>query len=158
MSGEFLFINATRLRLDLENFASFSHLLSLFRAAGIGAVHIDETVVQKDWLIFLSVVQTGGSDDPAERLAQVQERLTSVGVAAITVGPPTEEGDGQREKVKERSKRMYSQCVSATKELMAGTRLGSAPNIKKVKRVVQSIVDQILSEETSLIGLTTIRD
>src|SRR5580765_3659841 len=29
MSGEFIFINSTRLRLDLDNFASFSHLLSL---------------------------------------------------------------------------------------------------------------------------------
>src|SRR5581483_9513783 len=29
MSGEFIFVNQTRLRLDLDNFASFSHLLSL---------------------------------------------------------------------------------------------------------------------------------
>ena len=33
-----------------------------------------------------------------------------------------------------------------------------AMNIKKIKRVVQTIVDQILNEETSLVGLTTIRD
>jgi HD-GYP domain-containing protein (c-di-GMP phosphodiesterase class II) len=37
-------------------------------------------------------------------------------------------------------------------------RLGHSPNIKKVKRVVQTIVDQILNDETSLIGLTTILD
>jgi HD-GYP domain-containing protein (c-di-GMP phosphodiesterase class II) len=36
--------------------------------------------------------------------------------------------------------------------------MGKTPNIKKIKRVVQGIVDQILNEETSLIGLTTIRD
>ena len=36
--------------------------------------------------------------------------------------------------------------------------MGRSPNIKKIKRVVQGIVDQILNEETSLIGLTTIRD
>jgi HD-GYP domain-containing protein (c-di-GMP phosphodiesterase class II) len=36
--------------------------------------------------------------------------------------------------------------------------MGKSPNIKKIKRVVQSIVDQILNEEASLIGLTTIRD
>ena len=39
MSGEFIFVNETRLRLDLDNFASFSHLLSLFRGAGIGTRH-----------------------------------------------------------------------------------------------------------------------
>jgi HD-GYP domain-containing protein (c-di-GMP phosphodiesterase class II) len=37
-------------------------------------------------------------------------------------------------------------------------RMGKSPNIKKIKRVVQGIVDQILNEETSLIGLTTLRD
>ena len=41
---------------------------------------------------------------------------------------------------------------------MSSVRMGGSPNIKKMKRVVQGIVDQILNEETSLIGLTTIRD
>src|SRR5436853_3370834 len=41
---------------------------------------------------------------------------------------------------------------------MTAVRFGKSPNIKKIKRVVQGIVDQILNEETSLIGLTTIRD
>ena len=41
---------------------------------------------------------------------------------------------------------------------MTSVRMGGSPNIKKIKRVVQGIVDQILNEETSLIGLTTIRD
>src|SRR5438477_4004202 len=41
---------------------------------------------------------------------------------------------------------------------MASVRMGGSPNMKKLKRVVQGIVDQILNEETSLVGLTTIRD
>src|SRR5205823_6745847 len=49
-------------------------------------------------------------------------------------------------------------AVAATRELMSSVRMGGSPNIKKIKRVVQGIVDQILNEETSLIGLTTIRD
>ena len=36
--------------------------------------------------------------------------------------------------------------------------MGRGVNLKKIKRVVQGIVDQILNEETSLLGLTTIRD
>ena len=35
-SVEFIFVNATRLRLDLDNYASFSQLLSLLQACGIG--------------------------------------------------------------------------------------------------------------------------
>ena len=158
MSGEFIFINHTRLRLDLDNFASFSHLLSLFRAAGIGSVTIDDTIAPKDWLILLSLLQSTGSDDPAQRLAQLDETLGSAGVYAFTLAAPVEMGEAKREESKERAKRTYAQSVTATRELMSSVRMGGSPNIKKMKRVVQGIVDQILNEQTSLIGLTTIRD
>jgi HD-GYP domain-containing protein (c-di-GMP phosphodiesterase class II) len=158
MSGEFIFVNQTRLRLDLDNFASFSHLLSLFRASGIGRVTIASTVGSKDWLVFLSVLQAPSGDDPPTRLEQLTAKLESAGVTSFTFAPPTQQGDGDREKAKERAKRTYTHGVAATRELMASVRIGASPSIKKIKRVVQGIVDQILSEETSLIGLTTIRD
>jgi HD-GYP domain-containing protein (c-di-GMP phosphodiesterase class II) len=59
---------------------------------------------------------------------------------------------------KEAAKRTFAQSVSATKDVMNSVRMGQSPNIRKIKRVVQGIVDQILADETSLIGLTTIRD
>jgi HD-GYP domain-containing protein (c-di-GMP phosphodiesterase class II) len=157
ISGEFLFVNQVRLRLELDNFASFSHLLSLFRASGIGTLHIAPTVSEKDWLIFFSLMQAPASDNPEERLVQLQTKLADAGVATLTTAPPTEQGDGQ-EKAKERAKRTYDQSVAATKELMGSLRMGASPNLKKIKRLVQSIVDQILTEETSLIGMTTLRD
>jgi HD-GYP domain-containing protein (c-di-GMP phosphodiesterase class II) len=157
ISGEFLFVNQTRLRLELDNFASFSHLLSVFRACGIGSVKIAPAVSEKDWLIFLSLMQSPASDDPEERLDQLQTKLAAAHVTTLTLAPPTERGDGQ-EKAKERAKRTYDQSVAATKELMGSLRMGASPNLKKIKRLVQSIVDQIMTEETSLIGMTTLRD
>lgn len=158
MSGEFIFVNQTRLRLDLDNFASFSHLLALFRATGVGTVTVGDGVTAKDWLVFLSLLQAAGVDDPAERLVQLTAKLESAGVVAFTLAPPAEQGEGNKEKAKERAKRTYAQSVAATRDLMSSVRMGGSPNIKKIKRVVQGIVDQILNEETSLIGLTTIRD
>lgn len=158
ISGEFIFVNSTRLRLDLDNFASFSHLLSLFRASGVGTLTVGAGVGAKDWLIFLSLLQAIGPDDPTDRLAQLTEKLAGAGVQAFTLAPPTEHGSSNREKAKERAKRTYAQSVAVTRDLMASVRMGTSPNIKKIKRVIQGIVDQILTEETSLIGLTTIRD
>jgi HD-GYP domain-containing protein (c-di-GMP phosphodiesterase class II) len=157
ISGEFLFVNHVRLRLELDNFASFSHLLSLFRACGIGTLRIAPTVSEKDWLIFLSLMQAPATDNPEERLEQLLAKLADAGVTTLTMAPPTEQGDGQ-EKAKERARRTYDQSVAATKELMGSLRMGASANLKKIKRLVQSIVDQILTEETSLIGMTTLRD
>jgi HD-GYP domain-containing protein (c-di-GMP phosphodiesterase class II) len=158
MSGEFIFVNQTRLRLDLDNFASFSHLLALFRASGIGAVTVADSVTARDWLVFLSLLQAPGIDDPTERLIQLTAKLESAGVVAFKLAAPIETGETNREKAKERAKRTYAQSVAATRDLMTSVRMGASPNIKKIKRVVQGIVDQILNEETSIIGLTTIRD
>ena len=158
MSGEFIFVNQTRLRLELDNFASFSHLLSLFRAAGVGTLTIDAKVEAKDWLIFLSLLQATPTDDPEGRLVEMQQKLESAGVTSFALGPPHESDETSLEKSKERAKRTYAQGVAATRELITSVRMGGSPTVKKIKRVVQGIVDQILSEETSLIGLTTLRD
>src|SRR5258708_31862519 len=42
LQGEFIFVNSTRLRLDLDNYASFSHILNGLQQCGIGAVRLDE--------------------------------------------------------------------------------------------------------------------
>jgi HD-GYP domain-containing protein (c-di-GMP phosphodiesterase class II) len=157
ISGEFLFVNQVRLRLELDNFASFSHLLSIFRACGIGTLTVGPNVSEKDWLIFLSLVQSPATDNPEERLEQLRTKLAGAGVATLAVAPPAEQGDGGQEKAKERAKRTYDQSVAATKELMGSLRMGASASLKKIKRLVQSIVDQILTEETSLIGMTTLR-
>ena len=161
-SGEFIFINATRLRLDLDNYASFSYLLSVCRAAGVGVVHVAEGATTRDWLVFLSLLQSPPrtGEPMAARLAQLTGKLEAAGVRVFELQPPAEDEDDKefREKAKEAAKRTYAQSVAVTKDVINSVRMGKSPNIKKIKRVVQTIVDQILNEETSLVGLTTIRD
>jgi HD-GYP domain-containing protein (c-di-GMP phosphodiesterase class II) len=161
VSGEFIFINATRLRLDLDNYASFSFLLSVCRAAGVGVIHVLEEVQPREWLTFLSLLQSPSREpDPMGRLAQLNGRLEAAQIRAFELQPSADADDDKefREKSKEAAKRTYAQSVAVTKDVINSVRMGKSPNIKKVKRVVQTIVDQILNEETSLVGLTTIRD
>jgi HD-GYP domain-containing protein (c-di-GMP phosphodiesterase class II) len=160
VTSEFIFINQTRLRLDLDNYASFTQILSLFRAAGVGVARVMPGVSPRDWLVFLSLLQAPSSADAEDRFVDVMERLVTGGVTLIEVGPPSgvdDDGDF-RERAKEAAKRTYSQSVAATKDVINSVRMGRGVNLKKIKRVVQGIVDQILNEETSLLGLTTIRD
>jgi len=161
VSGEFIFLNSTRLRLDLENYASFSHILSVFRAGSIGVLHVADGVAAREWLVFISALQSTARDaTPAnERFFQITGKLEQAGVHGFQVGPLNEADENEfHEKAKEAAKRTYAQSVAVTKDLINSVRMGKSANIKKIKRVVQSIVDQILNEETSLVGLTTIRD
>ena len=160
VSGEFVFVNTIRLRLDLDNYASFSHLLSVFRAAGVGSLQLHRAPTIREWQRFLALLNVPSADQPAARFELLLARLKQQELAVFEIGEPMAQqvDDLDREKSKEVAKKTYAQSVAVTKDLMTSVRLGRSPNIKKIKRVVQGIVDQILNEETSLIGLTTIRD
>ena len=159
-SNEFIFVNATRLRLDLDNYASFSQILSLLRACGVGSFHVSEQANARDWLVFLSLLLSQSKETEQPTIGDLLERLQGAGVTAFDLGPPQEDEDDTdfQRRAKEAAKRTYAQSVAVSKEVINSIRMGQAPSIKKIKRVVQSIVDQILNEETSLVGLTTIRD
>ena len=158
VSGEFIFVNGTRLRLDLDNYAAFSHILSIFRACGIGQMEVAETVTARDWQVALSLMLPSSDAPPNERVYDLMEKIEAAGVTAFKLAEPAEDTGEDRSRSHELAKKTYSQSVAATRDLMTSVRMGKSPNIKKIKRVVQGIVDQILNEETSLVGLTTIRD
>jgi HD-GYP domain-containing protein (c-di-GMP phosphodiesterase class II) len=159
LAGDFIFVNSTRLRLELDNYASFSHILAIFRAFEIGTLRAHRGAERREWQIFLSLLLSlagRGSDDP---IAELQHRLHDGGVTRLEVdrAPPQQEGL-ESEEAREVAKRTYSQGVAVTKEVITGIRLGRATSVKRVKRAVQLIVDQVLNNETSLMGLTTLRD
>ncbi len=159
ISGEFLFLNATRLRLDLTNYASFGYLLRLCKASGIGSLKVYAGASSRAWLVFLSMLEEQSDESPANRLYEITERLSQTDIKDIEVLPPIDEDDSEfSEEAKKAASRTYNQSVAVTREVINSVRMGRTPSIKKIKRVVQGIVDQILNEETSLIGLTAIRD
>jgi HD-GYP domain-containing protein (c-di-GMP phosphodiesterase class II) len=160
VSGEFIFINSTRLRLDLSNYATFGHILTLCKVAGIGAIHAGPHGTARDWTVLLSLLGAETKHAPSERYTEIVARLNDSKVEVFQLDPPIETQTDKEfnEEAKAAANRTYSQSVAVTKDVINSVRIGKTPNIRKIKRVVQGIVDQVLNEETSLIGLTAIRD
>jgi HD-GYP domain-containing protein (c-di-GMP phosphodiesterase class II) len=160
VSGEFIFINSTRLRLDLSNYATFGHILTLCKVAGIGAIHVGTSGTARDWTVLLSMLGAETKSAPGERFKEIVARLQEAKIETFELDPPTETQTDKEfnEEAKAAANRTYSQSVAVTKDVINSVRIGKTPNIRKIKRVVQGIVDQVLNEETSLIGLTAIRD
>jgi HD-GYP domain-containing protein (c-di-GMP phosphodiesterase class II) len=161
ITGEFLFVNSTRLRLDLDNYASFSHVLGVLTGAGVGLMRAEDGVERREWTAFLSLILAGATrSTDGSRLLELQAKLAEAGVTHIIVEPPIENDleEEEHERAKEHAKQTYQRSVEVTKEVINSVRMGRTANVKKVKRVVQSIVDQVLADETSLVGLSTLRD
>lgn len=160
LAGEFLFLNATRMKLDLDNYTSFSFLLNRCRDSGVGQLRFVDRPTVRDWTVLLAFLIAPQGKTSGERFELLNKRLAETNVQVFDLAPPPESDDNPEEEgeAKERAKRTYQQSVTTTKEVLNSVRMGQSPNVKKIKRVVQGIVDQILSDETSLVGLTTIRD
>lgn len=160
LAGEFLFLNATRMKLDLDNYTSFSFLLNRCRDSGVGQVRFVDRPTVRDWTVLLAFLIAPQGKTAGERFDLLNRRLAETNVQVFDLAPPPESDDNPEDEgeAKERAKRTYQQSVTTTKEVLNSVRMGQSPNVKKIKRVVQGIVDQILSDETSLVGLTTIRD
>jgi HD-GYP domain-containing protein (c-di-GMP phosphodiesterase class II) len=161
IQGEFIFVNSTRLRLDLDNYASFSHILGVLRQCGVGAVRIDEGVDRRQLQVFVSLLLSYAAREAnPNKVFELGQKLAEAGANYVQVEPPLEshEDTEDDERQKEAAKRTYAQSVAVTKEVINSIRMGRTANVKKVKRAVQAIVDQVLNNESSLMGLTTLRD
>ena len=76
LAGDFIFVNATRLRLELDNYASFSHILAMLRAFSIGALRVHASANRREWQIFLSLLLSlFDRGDPDGRFEELFERL-----------------------------------------------------------------------------------
>ncbi len=158
--GEFLFVNGQRLRLGVDNYSAVSYLLGQFRAAGIGGLRATERPESREWVVVLAtLVQPPVPTDDADGWLTTSRVVEQGGVTRIAVLPPSEDVPPEDEPdLRERARRTYLRSLDVTREMMTTARLGRSPNLKRVKRAVQGVVDQILSDEQSLLGLTTLRD
>lgn len=160
LAGDFLFINGTRLRLELDNFAALSNLLTTLGAFDIGVFHTRSGVERREWQALLSIMLSLLAEVGVEdRYTALIERLGQANTPHLDFEPATEVDDEiSAQEAREMARRTYAQGVAVTKDVVNSIRLGRTSSVKKVKRAVQMIVDQVLTNETSIMGLTTLRD
>jgi HD-GYP domain-containing protein (c-di-GMP phosphodiesterase class II) len=155
--GDFFFLNETRLRLDLTNFATFGSFAGALNNHGIGAVEIVHGVERAEWAPFLAMLlRPPVPDDP---FGGFIERFEKTPVRHISLRASTDvEQPKEDEEALTAAKRTYAHSVKVAQDVMGDVRLGKAVNVRKVKRAVQGIVDQVLSNESSMVTMTTLRD
>jgi HD-GYP domain-containing protein (c-di-GMP phosphodiesterase class II) len=155
--GDFFFLNETRLRLDLSNFATFGSFARALQDHGIGAVDVLPDVERSEWAPFLSMLlHQPRTDDP---YSEFIDRFAGAPVEHIDVRPERDvQEPEQDEAALTAAKRTYAQSVQVARDALGDVRLGKAVNVRKVKRTVQGIVDQVLSNESSMVTMTTLRD
>jgi HD-GYP domain-containing protein (c-di-GMP phosphodiesterase class II) len=156
--ADFLFVNDVRLRFDLGSYATFGALGRALRRHEIGQINIEAGVALHDWTAAISLLQH--DPDPADPFGAFSTRLATARIEYIAFEPENGQAfrSGDLAESRDIARRTYSQSVSVARDVMTGVRIGKAVGLRRVKRAVQAIVDQVLTNEASLVGMTTLRD
>ena len=155
--GDFFFVNDVRLRVDLASYATYGQVGRALSRHRIGQVEVFRGVERGEWTALLSLVNGEPADE--DPFGAFFERLNRTAVLHLAVGPDREgEPDPTGDRARQIAKRTYAQTVAVAREAMAGLRLGRGVSLRPVKRAVQAIVDQVMTNEASIVGLTTLRD
>lgn len=155
--GDFFFLNEIRLRLDLRNFSTFGSVAQTLHRHGVGEVHVEAGVERAEWAAFLSILlRDPAEEDPFEAVVR---RMMGTTIRRVSVEPERDvEPLDLEEAALEGAKRTYAFSVQMARDVLTDVRIGRAVNVRKVKRAVQTIVDQVLTNEPSMVAMTHLRD
>jgi HD-GYP domain-containing protein (c-di-GMP phosphodiesterase class II) len=148
------FLNQVRLPLEVSTYMICDAMERALSRFEIGSVDIGTQVQRSEWPAFLATLLTPAA--ASNSFATVQSRLARAAVANIRVHRET---SGLRnEERTETARRVYVRSVRVANEVLTGIRMGQAVNMRRVKRSVQGIVDQVLTNQVALVGMTTLRN
>lgn len=161
IEGDFLFLGETKLKMDIDGFTNIMLVNGEMKKREVGSIVFSRGITEGEIRKFFSVFS--GLDPRAE---DSFERLKEALQKADLENPSIKRYEEKKEKEsitdvfkdnKELAKKTYFNTVTAVAEVMESVKLKQAVGLKRAKRVVQSMVDLILEEDSTLLGLTNLR-
>jgi len=160
--GEFLYVNQHRLKVDASSYPSYQYLIDEFRARGLGGFaftgKLTPPEVKKFVRLFLDVDTKAAEpfDEFSTSLTKLSvERIVPLRTVVPVVGQVGSEEVRDSRKV---AKRTFYRAIESARTVMLSARDRRPIDLRKAKRAVQGIVDLILEEEFSVLGLTALKN
>ncbi|MFI5303222.1 MAG: HD-GYP domain-containing protein [Nitrospiria bacterium] len=160
--GDTLFLNDEKLKMDIETFSSFSNFIVALSDRGVGKIRFLKSVTSQDlksFVVLFNAVDTKSKLNPFQSFHASLEasHLESVEIEEYFEKKGVNLSANINKGSKEFAKKTYMNTVSAVNQVMESAKLNQAVSMKRTKRLVQSMVDLILQEESVLLGLTNLR-
>jgi len=161
LKNGYLFLNDTRLKFDFAGYIGNKFFIEEMQRTQIGSIYIQPGVTQRelDKFTYLLVHAEAQSQSLFET---IEKRLSDIGANHIVLEelPPEEYRPTPDQEQDSRliAKRTFFKAISVVKEVMSNAREQKLINLARAKRVVQSLVDQILKDQKLFLELSTIKN
>jgi HD-GYP domain-containing protein (c-di-GMP phosphodiesterase class II) len=156
LQNDFMFLGRKHLKVTSQLMLVFSTVIDTFNAWNIGGIAFSPSVTSQDIRTFVNLLVTL---DPAEHsIIGLRDALQDHRITALAV----EERRALDVKAASKTARAvakdgYARTAAAVGTISNRLREGGNVGFKQAKRAIQNIVDLMMKDESSLLGLTTLR-
>ena len=155
------FFNNTRIQVKADKYSIFKSFSQELRKRWIGEIEFSQTVTGenlKDFAYLISGLEVNNESNALYVMRQLGYR----DIEGIHVGKlefyKDEEIYVDSEDQKRWSKEIYFKSINLVKEVSESIKNQKMLNVRKAKRLMQNAVNAILQDESTLLGLATIKN
>jgi len=163
MASDCVFVNETRLKVDFEGFASFKYVVEALKERDIGTIAFTREPTEDEFRVFLTLFVTNDARVENAR-EEIESGLAGAGVTCFAleelrdlpehVVKTSESSPDERETAVD----TYFKSIFIAKQFIENFRGSRANYFRKAKRLVHSIVDMVVEDDTTLLALTQIKN
>ena len=173
LQNDFLFLGDSHLKVNAQQMAVASSIIEALNAWKIGGVTFSLTVASKDLREFAALFVSLDPDNTS--IEDLRKEITSRGIVGIELedqrqlqvregtgtagnkGPDGTENADVKMQRKMNAKSGYAKVAGSVGTLTQSVREGGTVSFKQAKRAIQNIVDLLMDDEATVLGLTTLR-
>ena len=155
------FFNNIRIQMKADKYPILRAFLQELRRRWIGDVEIMEEITGDQLKEFIYLI-SGLEENNESNYLYVKKQLEFRNITTIDVGKleffKDEEIYTDSEDQKRYSKEVYFKSVNLVKEVMDNVKNQKVLNVRKAKRLMQNAVNAVMQDESTLLGLATIKN
>ncbi|MEK7237216.1 MAG: HD domain-containing phosphohydrolase [Nitrospirota bacterium] len=173
LQNDFLFLGNSHLKVNAQQMAVATSIIDALNTWRIGGVIFSLTVEAKDLREFAALFASLDPDEKA--IENLRSEITARGISGIELeeqrqlqvreetgtagskGPDGTENTDPKVQRKMTAKNGYAKVAGSVGTLTQSVREGGTVSFKQAKRAIQNIVDLMMDDEATVLGLTTLR-
>lgn len=158
----YFFINTFRLTLEASEQELVDFFKDRFKALNIEGfcIYPQADAREIDKFIF-SLSNFRASEDPLEAYQYFSYKLEDLQIENIVLTKIVEREEplkASKKSSKAKSRKVFFRAIAAVQEIIDQASSGNRMNLTKTKRLIQSMVDNIIEDETALMEMTVLRN
>ena len=162
--GQCFYVNGARIRAETSQIQLFGALSEEFEQRRLAGLRFLEGLTADELGAFVRLMRDHADAEQGPKLAEAAAaagiaHVVPVGIEALDHVPAGAAEEHQEVATDPRAKarQMYGQALRGAKAAILRTARTGRPAIRRVKRVIQPVVDSIMKNEYSMVGLTAIK-